>query len=270
MRDKETDVPNARSQVLLVGCGVMGNAIKQGIERSGLPFDVTVIEPSNPIYLPGVDALPETYWPEMVIFAVKPQILPQVLPDYVRFTGKGCLFLSIAAGVPLAAYHKVLGDEEKIVRAMPNLPMTVGQGMTVLVAHRLLSSIHRSLGQSLFNACGQVIWLEKEELMDVVTAVSGSGPAYFFRMTECLAAAGVAGGLPLDVATALARQTAIGAGAMLEKLPEGATELRVRVTSPGGTTAAALSVFDQGDGLAKLTRTAVKAAIHRGQELSLP
>jgi pyrroline-5-carboxylate reductase len=144
----------------------------------------------------------------------------------------------------------------------------VGQGMVVLVTKSLLTDSQRTLGQSIFETSGKVIWLEKESLMDAVTAVSGSGPAYFFRMVECLAAAGVACGLPPEVAMCLARQTAIGAGAMLQNFPDPATDLRMRVTSPGGTTAAAISVFDHGHALAKLTHTAVKAAIQRGQELS--
>jgi pyrroline-5-carboxylate reductase len=204
----------------------------------------------------------------MVIFAVKPQVLPEMLPLYRRFAGQGCLFLSIAAGISLDTYHKHLGENEFIIRAMPNLPVTVGRGMAVLVTQSSLSDRHREMGQAIFEASGKAIWLEKEGFMDVVTAVSGSGPAYFFRFVECLAASGVANGLPSEVAMCLARQTAIGAGAMLENISDTPAELRKRVTSPGGTTAAALGVFDHAHALGRLTHTAVKAAIQRGQELS--
>lgn len=257
-----------RSKFLLVGCGVMGSGLKQGWERAKAPFDVTVIDPSNPADFSAVDQLPKEYKPDVVIFAVKPQVLPEVLPFYKRFTGQGCLFLSIAAGVSLDIYHKKLGENEAIIRSMPNLPVTVGQGMAVLVTRSPLNEHHRALGQTIFEASGKVIWLEKEGLLDVVTAISGSGPGYFFRFVECLASSGVANGLPSEVAMLLARQTAIGAGAMLEQTSQSAAELRKRVTSPGGTTAAALSVFDQGHALSRLTHTAVKAAIQRGQELS--
>lgn len=257
-----------QSKFLLVGCGAMGGALKQGWERVQAPFDVVVIEPSNSQYLPDIASLPEDYVPEMVVFAVKPQVIPEILPLYKRFTGKGCLFTSIAAGIPLQVYHSVLGESEHIIRAMPNLPVTVGQGMAVLTSRHSLSEQHRAMGQAIFEASGQAIWIEKEGLMDVVTAISGSGPAYFFRMVECLAQAGITCGLPQDVAMCLARQTAIGVGAMLEHSAESVTDLRRRVTSPGGTTAAALSAFDRDEALVKLVRTAVKAAIQRGQELS--
>ncbi|MCE3230402.1 MAG: proC 1 [Alphaproteobacteria bacterium] len=257
-----------RAKFLLVGCGVMGGALKQGWENANAPFDVVVIDPSHSQYLPNITAVPEDYVPDAVIFALKPQMLPETLPLYQRFSGQGCLFLSIAAGTSLSTYHTILGEEESIIRAMPNLPVIVGQGMTALATQRPLNEEHRALGEAVFETTGKVIWLDKESLMDVVTAVSGSGPAYFFRMVECLAAAGVVCGLPPDLAMALARQTAIGAGAMLEHASDTAADLRAHVTSRGGTTAAALSAFDQGDALAKLTRMAVKAAIHRGQELS--
>jgi pyrroline-5-carboxylate reductase len=257
-------------RLLLVGCGVMGKALKQGWERTKAPCQIAVIDPSNSQYLPDITSLPDGYAPHTILFAVKPQVLPKILPLYQRFSGQGCLFVSVAAGVSLATYHAALGKEERIIRAMPNLPVTVGEGITALTTQVLLSDQHRALGEAIFNASGKVIWLDKESLMDVVTAVSGSGPAYFFRMVECLAGAGIANGLSPDIAIRLARQTAIGAGAMLQGLPDDtAADLRIRVTSPGGTTAAALSVFDQEDALANLMHMVVNAAIHRSKELSL-
>lgn len=255
-------------KVLLVGCGAMGSALKASWENAKAPFDILVIEPSNPEYLPNFASLPVDYRPELILFAVKPQVLPEVLPNYHRFSGQGCLFISIAAGIPLETFHKALGEKESIIRAMPNLPVTVGQGMAVLTTRRTLSDEQRSMGQAIFEASGQILWLDKESLMDVVTALSGSGPAYFFRMVECLAQAGIVCGLPPELAMKLARQTAVGAGSMLQHSPESVTDLRIRVTSPGGTTAAALSAFDHQEALGKLVRTAVRAAIQRGQELS--
>jgi pyrroline-5-carboxylate reductase len=257
-----------RAKFLLVGCGMMGGALKEGWERAKAPFDVVVIEPSSLAYLPDLKSLPADYVPDLIIFAVKPQTLPEILPSYKLFSEKGCLFLSTAAGVNLNHYHKILGEEARIIRAMPNLPVTVGQGMAALVTRSSLNEKQRLLGAAVFEVSGKVIWLEKESLMDVVTAISGSGPAYFFRLVECLAAAGIANGLPPEVAMFLARQTAVGAGAMLDQSCDTAMDLRLRVTSPGGTTAAALSAFDENGSLAKLTLTAVRAAIHRGQELS--
>jgi len=266
--DEKGEKVEKKIKILLVGCGVMGSALKQGWERTKVTFDVSVIEPSNPQYLPNVTALPKEYIPDVVVFAVKPQALPHILPLYKQFSETKCLFVSIAASISLETYHKYLGDKANIIRVMPNLPVIVGQGMTALVTKSSLSKHHRSLGEILFSCSGQVLWLDKDSLMDVVTAISGNGPAYFFRMVECLAAAGAACGLPMEVAMQLARQTAIGAGTMLEQLPETTVELRRRVTSPAGTTAAALRAFDQGDALAKLIRTAVKAAIQRSQELA--
>lgn len=257
-----------QAKLLLVGCGVMGGALKQGWERNKAPFEVTIIDPSYAGALETTKSLSQNYQPDIIIFAVKPQVLPEILPLYLHFKDIGCLFLSIAAGVSLDTYHKYLGTDAQIIRAMPNLPVTAGQGMAVLVTHSQLSDQHRALGQSIFESSGKVIWIEKEGLMDVVTAVSGSGPAYFFRFVECLAASGIANGLPSDVAMELARQTAIGAGAMLQQTSDSAAELRKRVTSPGGTTAAALNVFDHAHALSRLIHTAVKAAIQRGQDLA--
>ena len=257
-----------KAKVLLVGCGFMGGALKKGWESTKVPFDIVVIDPSSNQYVSDIDTMPKDFIPDLIVFAVKPQALPDILPLYLRFSGKGCLFVTIAAGVSLETYHIVLGTDEKIIRAMPNLAVQVGEGITALVSRSALSEQHKALGQSIFEASGTVIWLNNENLMDVVTAVSGSGPAYFFRLVECLASAGAACGLPPDVALTLARQTAIGAGTMLQNAPDSPTDLRVRVTSPGGTTAAALSTLDLEDTFAKLIRTAVRAAVHRGQELA--
>jgi pyrroline-5-carboxylate reductase len=257
-----------KAQILLVGCGAMGSALKKGWEQVNMALDVTVIDPSNAQYLADSNALPADFMPDVIVLAVKPQTLPSVLPSYIHFAQQGSLVISIAAGIPLRTYHKILGEDAWVIRAMPNLPVIVGQGMTVLTTQQPLSKNYRTLGETLFAASGKVIWLEDEKLMDVVTAVSGSGPAYFFKMVEELAKAGIAGGLPSDVATQLARQTAVGAGAMMQHLTDSAMDLKIRVTSPEGTTAAALTIFDQDNALGILVLDAVKAAIRRSKELS--
>lgn len=257
-----------KAQILLVGCGAMGSALKGGWEQAAIALKVMVIDPSNPQHLPDSNALPSDFMPDVIILAVKPQTLLSVLPSYVHFAQQGSLIISIAAGVPLKAYHKILGEDARIIRAMPNLPVIVGQGMSVLTTQQPLSENYRTLGEALFAASGKVVWLEDEKLMDVVTAVSGSGPAYFFKMVEELTKAGIAGGLPLDIATQLARQTAVGSGAMMQHLSSSPTDLRMRVTSPEGTTAAAMKVFDQDGAFGTLVLDAVKAATRRSKELS--
>lgn len=257
-----------KSKILLVGCGMMGGALKRGWEQTKAPFEIVVIDPSRPEYLSDVQYLSADYVPDVILFAVKPQAILKILPLYQNFVNQDCLFLSIAAGIKLEQYYKILGQKACVIRVMPNLPVTVGQGMSVLVSDSQLSSQYRVLGQSLFDVSGKVVWLDDEKLMDVVIAISGSGPAYFFRFIECLKAAGIGEGLPEDIAASVARQTAVGVGSMLKHLSEAPEDLRFQVTSPGGTTAAALHVFNDQDALLKLTTKAVKAAIQRGEELS--
>jgi pyrroline-5-carboxylate reductase len=257
-----------KAQILLIGCGAMGSALKKGWEQVKMVVQVTVIDPANPQALPDVNALPADFMPDVIILAVKPQILPSILPSYVHFAQQGSLIISIAAGIPLKTYHKILGEDAWVIRAMPNLPVIVGQGMSVLTTQQPLSENYRTLGEMLFAASGKVIWLEDEKLMDVVTAISGSGPAYFFMMVEELAKAGISGGLPLEIANQLARQTAVGAGAVMQHLSDSVGDLKIRVISPSGTTAAALKVLEQNDALSTLILDTVKAATRRSRELS--
>ena len=255
-------------KILLAGCGVMGEALRYSWLNAGLPFDITIIDPSESQYFAGVDYLAAGYLPDIVIFAVKPKTVYSILPDYFKFCGRRCLFISVAAGIALETYHAALGAQEVIIRAMPNIAVTAGQGMTALVTQAALTRKQRQLAQAVFEASGQVAWLEEERLMDVVTAVSGSGPAYFFSLVESLAKAGAEEGLPADLALRLARQTAVGAGALLQGLPAEVADLRRRVTSPGGTTEAALAIFAREDAFQGLIRSAVQAAIRRARELS--
>ncbi len=253
-----------------MGQALIGGWLDQGfaaksilvVEPAGLPPSlaaVTVVE--------DISAVPTSFQPTVVILAVKPQVLGAVLPDYARYPH--ATFLSIAAGKPLSFYSGILGPEAAIIRAMPNTPASIRKGITVCVANQQVSDKARTLCSSLLEAVGHVDWIEDEALMDAVTAVSGSGPAYVFLLAEVMAAAGIRNGLPEALAHKLARATVAGAGEMLGKSLESATQLRNNVTSPGGTTAAALEVLmDDKRGISDLMREAVAAAIKRGQDLA--
>ncbi|TAN62004.1 MAG: pyrroline-5-carboxylate reductase, partial [Magnetospirillum sp.] len=196
-----------------------------------------------------------------------PQVMAEVLPPYGRFAA--AVFLSIAAGKPIAFFRSHLGDGAAIVRAMPNTPAAVRRGITVCCPGAGVDAPRRALCQSLLEAVGEVGWVEDESLMDAVTAVSGSGPAYVFLLAEVMAAAGIAQGLPPELAARLARATVSGAGELLRQSSDSAEQLRKNVTSPGGTTAAALAVLmADGGGLPGLMDAAVAAAARRGRELA--
>jgi pyrroline-5-carboxylate reductase len=193
--------------------------------------------------------------------------MAEVLPSYARFTK--AVFLSIAAGKPIAFFRAHLGGDKAIVRAMPNTPAAVRRGITVCCAGPGIDARGRELCQSLLEAVGEVGWIEDESLMDAVTAVSGSGPAYVFLLAETLAEAGIRQGLPADLATRLARATVAGSGELLRQSEDSSEQLRKNVTSPGGTTAAALAVLmTQPGGVPDLMIEAVAAATRRGKELA--
>ena len=215
-------------------------------------------------YARGSEAAPGS---DVVVLAVKPQVMPKALEDLAPAIENGQLVLSIAAGSTVASLESALGSETPIVRAMPNTPALIGHGMCGLFASAACKPHHREQAERIMKAGGEVLWVEDESLMDVVTAVSGSGPAYFFLLTESLANAGMALGLAEDDALKLAVHTAEGAGALLTRSDETPAILRERVTSPGGTTQAALEVFESG-GFRDLVRQAVGAANQRGRELA--
>ena len=254
----------------------MGQALMAGwLDRALFPAkNILVVEPAGLADKPAglkvvADAtlIPSTFKPDLILLAVKPQMLPSVLPEYAKY--EGATFLSIAAGKTLRFYSGILGNTAPIVRAMPNTPAAIGRGITVCVGNGNVSPETRALCTSLLEAVGLVEWIEDEALMDAVTAVSGSGPAYVFLLAEVMAAAGIRAGLPEALATKLARATVAGAGEFLGKASETATQLRNNVTSPGGTTAAALEVLmDDKRGISDLMRGAVAAAIKRGQDLA--
>jgi pyrroline-5-carboxylate reductase len=201
--------------------------------------------------------------------AVKPQTIQAVLPALRRFGGADSLFISVAAGVSLARLETVLGDHTPIVRVMPNTPAAVGQGISALIGNAKTDKDHLDLATELMAAVGQVVHLEREAQMDAVTGVSGSGPAYVFHLIETLAAAGVAEGLPRQLALDLASKTVAGAGTLAQVSEDTPEQLRINVTSPNGTTQAALDVLmDPITGFGPLLQRAVRAASARSKELS--
>lgn len=262
-----TDV-NARGLVLL-GCGKMGSAMLQGWLAQGVKAGSVWVNdplPSDWLRSTGVNlnaTLPDL--PAIVLIAVKPQMMAEALPTLAALGNGSTLFVSVAAGTTIAFYERVLGAQTPIIRAMPNTPAAVSRGITALCGNTVVTDAHMALAEALLRAVGQVVRLEGEHQMDAVTGLSGSGPAYVFHMIEAMAKAGEAVGLAPDLAMTLARATVCGAGELAHQASESAEQLRVNVTSPGGTTAAGLAVL-----MAELpdlmTRT-VAAATNRGKEL---
>lgn len=259
--------------LVLVGCGKMGSALLKGWLGSGLPpAAVHVIEPNPSDWLESTGvalnaALPDN--PAALVLAVKPQMMEEALPQAERYGGGGTLVVSIAAGTSIRTLEQAFGAATPIVRTMPNTPAAIGRGMTALAPNAAASDDGgHHLAASLMSAVGEVVYLDSEDLIDAVTAISGSGPAYVFLLIEAMAEAGVAEGLAPEVAMKLARQTVAGAAEMAATSDEGPGALRLNVTSPGGTTAAALEVLmHEEDGLRQLVRRAVRAAAARSLEL---
>lgn len=266
--------------VALIGAGNMGRALIEGWLAGGLaPAAIRVYDPAPPEpsrELIAAHALALNPVPDaggeasVVVLAVKPQVMDAVL-DEARAGGliaPGALVLSIAAGRTIASIAARLGKASAIVRTIPNTPAAVGRGMTVACANAHVDAAQKTLATRLLAAVGEVGWVEDEGLIDAATAVSGSGPAYVFYLAECLAEAGVQAGLPRPLAEQAARATIVGAGELLHRSSLPAWQLRKNVTSPGGTTAAALDVLSGEDGLDDLVARAVAAAARRAGELS--
>ena len=261
--------------VVLVGAGKMGLALARGWLNAGLrPEALTLVDPAPQELARAfaedekvglVDAPPGAH-ARVVVLAVKPQIMASVLPTLKALIGPHTLVVSIAAGISLQSLLAGLATH-RVVRAMPNTPAQIGAGMTGAVAAPGISSEDLEIAESLLAAAGALLWFDDEARIDQVTAVSGSGPAYVFLMVEALAAAGAAEGLAPEDAMTLARQTVIGAAALMDADPTDAATLRQNVTSPNGTTAAALDVLMGGNGLTELMTRAVKAARRRSEEL---
>jgi pyrroline-5-carboxylate reductase len=262
--------------ILLAGAGKMGSAMLEGWLALGLsPDHVAVLEPQPTSEIsalarrglrlnPAPDAAGEV---AAVVVAVKPQVAREVMPALAPFVGGATTVVSIMAGRTLAFLAAALPGAA-LVRAMPNTPAAIGRGITVAVPNARVSAEQRALVDALLSAVGAVEWIADEALMDAVTALSGSGPAYVFLLAETMAQAGAAAGLPPALAATLARATVAGAGELLHRSPLDAATLRQNVTSPGGTTAAALEVLTAEDGLAPLMRRAITTATKRSRELA--
>ena len=261
--------------LLLVGGGRMGGAMLAGWRELGLSSAVVVDPSAEAAKLVGagvtvvasVADIPHGFAPEAVVLAVKPQMAREALPAYARFAGRA-VFISIMAGKTLHAISAMLGVKAAVVRAMPNTPAAVRQGITVAVAGVHVSPHQQALANELLAATGQISWVGDEALLDPVTAISGGGPAYVFLLTELLEQAGLDQGLPRDLARQLARQTIIGSAALLAASDEDAANLRIAVTSPKGTTEQALAVLRADDAWPKSFAAAIQAATERSRSLS--
>jgi pyrroline-5-carboxylate reductase len=266
---------NITGTLALAGAGKMGGAMLTGWLAQGLdPRRVVVIEPQpaseiSALVARGVRLNPpagDVGSVETLVVAVKPQSFREAGSTLKPFTTASTLVVSIMAGMTIAAIEKVCGG--MVVRAMPNTPAAIGRGITVAVAAEKVSVGQRTTADALLRATGSVEWVDDEDLMDAVTAVSGSGPAYVFLLAEVLTRAGVEAGLPAELATKLARETVAGSGELLHRSELASATLRQNVTSPGGTTAAALQVLMAADGMQQLMIRAIAAATKRSKELA--
>lgn len=267
------------SRVILAGCGNMGYAMLAGWLKSGQlkPGEAFVVEPNAELraraetlgVAAAADAagIPADAAPELVVLAVKPQVIREVAAGYRRFADGRTTFLSVAAGTGAETLAGILGSSTPIVRCMPNTPAAIGKGMMVVYANSHVSDATKAFVTALLTASGEVATIDDERLMDAVTAVSGSGPAYIFHFIECLTAAAERAGLPTETASLLAMQTVYGAAALAAESREDPAVLRKQVTSPNGTTAAALAVLMGDDRLKRLLGEAVEAARLRSEEL---
>ena len=266
-------------KMLVIGCGKMGGALLDGALNGGAvgKENVRIVEKNADICeifaQKGIKTADNfnafaDFSPDIVFLAVKPFIVADVLPDVKPFTDKGATVLSIVAGKKTAFYEKALGDKTPVIRAMPNTPALIGKGMSAAFANAFVSQEIMEKVQNLFETCGVFCRLDNEDAIDAVTAVSGSGPAYLFYFVEALKEAALKSGIPEGLCETFARQTVCGAAELLEKTGESPAVLRKNVTTPNGTTAAALSVFENNAVLFSLVEKAVLAAKDRSRELA--
>jgi pyrroline-5-carboxylate reductase len=265
--------------IVLVGCGKMGGAMLEGwLEQGIAPDSVRIIEHSaqnaqalrarhDVVVYDDIAKIEDDFPADIILLAVKPQGMDVAAAGCKRFVERST-FLSVAAGKTLSYFQSILGEQAAIVRVMPNTPAAVRRGISVACANMNVSAATKTVCTTLLEAIGEVAWIEDEALMDPVTAVSGSGPAYVFYMTECLAQAGVKAGLPEELAMQLARATIAGAGELMRQTGVDAAVLRKNVTSPGGTTQAALEVLMGDAGIAQPMDRAIHAATQRSKELA--
>jgi pyrroline-5-carboxylate reductase len=265
-------------KILLVGCGKMGGALLSGwLDDCMLSMNIQVIEPSQAlqsvfsekdiIFHNSIGDLDNNFKPTFVVFAIKPQIMDTVIPDYERFAGKST-FISIAAGKTINYFETKLGQKAAIIRTMPNTPAAIKRGISVACGNSWVTPKAKKNCLILLTAVGSASWLEDENKIDAVTAVSGSGPAYVFLLAEAMIQAGIESGLDQNLASQLAIETISGAGEMLIKSTEDAQTLRKNVTSPGGTTEAALSILIGKNGMQNIMSRAISMAVKRSKELA--
>jgi len=265
--------------LLLVGCGKMGGALLRGWLKQGVtPSSVYVVDLApkdlDDVRLAGVhiltapDQLPADLKPAIILLAVKPQFMDEALGHYKKYAGPNTTYLSIAAGKTVAYFKRMLGEQAFIVRSMPNTPAAVSRGMTVICRDSRVPANILDLCGQLLTAVGEVAWIDDEQLLNQVTAVSGGGPAYVFLLIEALAEAGRVNGLPADLAMQLARSTVCGSGELAYQSSESATALRQAVMSPKGTTLEAVNVLMADDGIQPLMNRAIAAATRRSKELA--
>ncbi|HEU4826320.1 MAG TPA: pyrroline-5-carboxylate reductase [Dongiaceae bacterium] len=276
MSDQKIVLPGP---LLLVGCGKMGGALLRGWLKRGIPGkDVFVVDPAprgledvqgrGVTLVTAAGQLPPALQPGIVLLAIKPQFMDEALPAYRRFAKPGTVFLSIAAGRTVMYLKGKLGADAQIVRSMPNTPAEVGRGMSVILKDAGIPAATLDLCGQLLSAVGKVGWIDEEDQINAVTAVSGGGPAYVFLLIECLAEAARAAGLPEDLAMQLARETVVGSGELAHRSAESATQLRQAVMSPKGTTIEALAVLMGPEGWQPLITKAIAAATRRGREIA--
>ena len=264
--------------LVLVGAGKMGGAMLEGWLKGGAdPAKIVALDPNAPaevkavIEKAGVRLNPpvsDITDAEVVIVAVKPQVMEDVLPAVVPLKASKPLVLSVAAGKTIASFERHFGSDAAVIRTIPNTPAAVGRGITAMAANSNVSPAQMTLARRLLESVGEVVTVDNEALIDAVTAVSGSGPAYVFYLTECLAAAGEKAGLPKDLAVQLARATVSGAGELMRQSGIDAATLRQNVTSPKGTTYAALQVLMAENGMQPLFDQAIDAATQRSRAVA--
>lgn len=270
-------MPFSTKNILLIGAGKMGSALIASWDRGGWPLgSINVVENNDVqvkalaakgvLCVSSLDAIAQE--PDCVLLAVKPQSMDEILPGLAKRFGTAPLYLSIAAGKTISYFERHLSENAAVIRAMPNTPALIGEGITALVANGSTSNTQNELAEALLAGAGQTVWLESEAQMDAVTALSGSGPAYVFLFMDALIAAGVNLGLSKETATQLAVQTVKGSAKLAQKSDDSLEQLRKNVTSPGGTTEAALRVLMKDDALVKLVKDAATAAVKRAKELA--
>jgi pyrroline-5-carboxylate reductase len=270
----------ATAHILLVGCGKMGTALlERWREQVQHGWHFSVIEPhgnqprhtsahNNTSYYSSLDDLPSSYVPYTIIFAVKPQSLAHLLPLYAARFGIAPLYVTIAAGKTLSFYLNIFGDDARVIRAMPNTPALVGLGMSALFASAACTTKDTQLANTLLASVGETVWLPKESLMDAATAISGSGPAYIFYFMECLIRAGLDAGLDEETTRKLVLHTVHGSSELAFMSSDSLEVLRKNVTSPGGTTEAALERLMSTNGMLKIVQEAIQNAIARARQLA--